>query len=92
MRLIIIIALLAAGQAWAESLNLVGLVTNDAGYVLRIEDTNVAITSDVANAANLAKWVGEEVQLQAQGTIVDSDGVRIITLSAINSVVLSTEE
>jgi hypothetical protein len=92
MRLIILIALLAAGQAMADNLTLIGLVSNDNGYTLHMVDTDVAISNSVATAANLANWVDEQVEVQAQGTIVESGGERIITVTSITSVVITTAE
>ncbi|MFT5128104.1 MAG: hypothetical protein ACI8W8_001713 [Rhodothermales bacterium] len=92
MRLLILIAILAAGHAMAENLTLIGLVTHDDGYTLRIEDTNVAISDSVANPVSLANWVGKQVEIQAQGTVVTKNGSRQITLTSITSVVVNNDE
>ena len=92
MNKFILIALLTISPLLAAELILVGTVSNDGGYVISIEDTDVSISADVASAVNLADWVGQSVSATTESSVAVADGARVITVTAITAIEKSVEE
>lgn len=92
MKTFVLIGLLLSFAALAEELSLIGVVVNDGGYELAIEDTNVTMPDEVAEGANLAQWVGRQVEIRGNADVEDVDGARRIHLTSIASVVENNDE